>query len=78
MGGLLNEDLECNGVNLATGAWESDASNSRQRNAVAQLHSERDKRTYADLNVASLFTPKKSKKKHCKIFRVELKHFVGP
>ena len=40
------------------------ATNSRQRNAVAHLHSERDKRTYAGLNVASLFTKKKQKKHH--------------
>ena len=52
------------------------ATNSRQRNAVAHLHSERDKRTYAGLNAASLFTKKKQKEAPRK-FRVELKNSVG-
>ena len=53
------------------------ATNSRQRNAVAHLHSERDKRTYAGLNAASLFTKKKQKEAPRK-FRDELKKIVGP
>ena len=48
------------------------ATNSRQRNAVAHLHSGRDKRMYAGLNVASLFTKKKQKEAPRKC-HVELK-----
>ena len=45
------------------------ATNSRQRNAVAHLHSERDKRTYAGHNASSLFTKIEAKEAPRKISR---------